>query len=201
MNRLISLILPLSLLILLSLVHVSTALAQDKGPLTYEDFDQWRSISGQTLTPDGRYLIYGLNPQEGDGGIRVQNLRNNSEVSLARGERFEVSYDGRTLVHFIAAPYDSVRKALINDKKPGEIFDDTLAIYSIYDDVLETFPEVGSFKLPERSGQWLAYLYDRESEEESEKSDDESEPETTEEESSAAVSDTTATEPENLKTS
>jgi len=202
MNRLISLILPLplSLLLLLSLVHVGTAQAQDKVPLTYEDFDQWRSISGQTLTPDGRYLIYGLNPQEGDGEIRVQNLRNNREVSLARGERFEVSYDGQTLVHFIAAPYDSVRQALINDKKPGEIFDDTLAIYSIYDDVMETFPEVGSFKLPERSGTWLAYLYDRDQNEETDDSDSESEPEpeteTTEEEGSAAASDTTAAEPE-----
>src|SRR6056297_4296320 len=122
MKRLISSL--LSVIFLLMLAEVSTA--QNKVPLTYQDFDQWKSISGQTLTPDGRFLIYGLNPQEGDGEIRVQNLRNNREVSLARGERFEVSYDGRTLVHFIAAPYGSVRQALINDKKPGEIFDDTL---------------------------------------------------------------------------
>jgi dipeptidyl aminopeptidase/acylaminoacyl peptidase len=195
MNRLISLFLPLSLLLLISLVNVSTAQAQDKVPLTYEDFDQWRSVSGQTLTPDGRYLIYGLNPQEGDGEIRVQNLRNNREVSHARGERFEVSYDGRTLVHFIAAPYDSVRQALINDKEPGEEFDDTLAVYSIYDDVLETFPEVGSFRLPERSGTWLAFLYDRVSKEETDESDDESEIETSEEEG-AAASDTTSAEPQ-----
>src|SRR6056297_3153876 len=156
------------LFILIVLVNVSITRAQEKVPLTYEDFDQWRSISGQTLTPDGRYLIYGLNPQEGDGAIKVQNLRNNNEVSHARGERFEVSYDGQTLVYFIAAPYDSVRQALINEKKPDEIFDDTLAVYSIYEGDLETFPEVGSFKFPERSGAWLAYLYDRDSEEEEE---------------------------------
>jgi len=187
MNRLIS----SSLFLLLLVMLAEVSIAQNKVPLSYEDFDQWRSVSGQTLTPDGRFLIYGLNPQEGDGEIRVQNLRNNREVSHERGERFEVSYDGRTLVHFIAAPYDSVRKALIDDKKPDEEFDDTLAVYSIYEDVLETFPEVGSFKLPERSGTWLAFLYDRESKEETE----ENENETAEEEGAAAVTDTTAAEP------
>ena len=187
MNRLIS----SSLFLLLLVMLAEVSIAQNKVPLSYEDFDQWRSVSGQTLTPDGRFLIYGLNPQEGDGEIRVQNLRNNREVSHARGERFEVSYDGRTLVHFIAAPYDSVRKALIDDKKPDEEFDDTLAVYSINEDVLETFPEVGSFKLPERSGTWLAFLYDRESKEETE----ENENETAEEEGAAAVTDTTAAEP------
>ena len=187
MNRLIS----SSLFLLLLVMLAEVSIAQNKVPLSYEDFDQWRSVSGQTLTPDGRFLIYGLNPQEGDGEIRVQNLRNNREVSHARGERFEVSYDGRTLVHFIAAPYDSVRKAMINDKEPDEEFNDTLAVYSIYEDALETFPEVGSFKLPERSGTWLAFLYDRESKEETE----ENENETAEEEGAAAVTDTTAAEP------
>src|SRR6056297_3646665 len=108
MKRLISSL--LSVIFLLMLAELSTA--QNKVPLTYEDFDQWKSISGQSLTPDGRFLIYGLNPQEGDGAIKVQNLRNNNEVSHARGERFEVSYDGRTLVHFITAPYADVRQVL-----------------------------------------------------------------------------------------
>lgn len=151
--------------------------AQNKVPLTYKDFDQWRSLSGETLTPDGRYLIFGLNPQEGDGEIRVRNLRNNQEVSHERGERFQVSYDGKTLVHFITAPYAMVRQALIDGDKPEEEFDDTLAVYNIYEDNLETFPEVGSFKLPERSGAWLAYLYERDTEEK------ENESESTEEES------------------
>ncbi|MAL18407.1 MAG: acylaminoacyl-peptidase [Balneola sp.] len=184
MNRSISFL--LSFLFLVMLAEVGTA--QNKVPLTYKDFDQWKSISGQTLTPDGRFLIYALNPQEGDGAIKVQNLRNNKEVSHARGERFEVSYDGRTLVHFITAPYDMVRQALIDGEKPDEKFDDTLAVYSIYEGDLETFPEVGSFKLPERSGVWLAYLYDRDTEEKK------AESETDVEGESADDADSTTTE-------
>ncbi|MFP8489647.1 prolyl oligopeptidase family serine peptidase [Gracilimonas sp. Q87] len=186
MKRLISSLLTVLFLLMLAEVGI----AQNKVPLTYEDFDQWKSISGQTLTPDGRFLIYALNPQEGDGAIKVQNLRNNNEVSHVRGERFEVSYDGQTLVHFITAPYADVRQVLINGEKPDEEFDDTLAVYSIYERDLETFPEVGSFKLPERSGAWLAYLYDRDTEEE-----DENGSESAEEEETAAEADSAETEP------
>lgn len=185
MKRLISAL--LTFLFLIMLTEVGSA--QNKVPLTYKDFDQWRSLSGETLTPDGRYLIFGLNPQEGDGEIRVRNLRNNQEVSHERGERFQVSYDGKTLVHFITAPYAMVRQALIDGDKPEEEFDDTLAVYNIYEDNLETFPEVGSFKLPERSGAWLAYLYERDTEEK------ENESESTEEGEPAMDSDTTSNEP------
>ncbi|TVQ67740.1 MAG: S9 family peptidase [Balneolaceae bacterium] len=175
MNRLLSFL--LSIFLFLTLPDAGTA--QNKVALDHKDFDQWRSITGQTLTPDGRFLIYGLNPQEGDGELRIQNLRNNREVSHARGQRFEVSYDGRTLAFFIAAPYADVRQALIDGKRPNDEFDDTLAVYSIYDDLLKTFPEVDSFKFPERSGTWLAFLYDRdlkkESDEESEENEETSE--------------------------
>lgn len=171
MKRLLSSLLSLSLF----LVLLDLGTAQNKVSLDHTDFDQWRSITGQTLTPDGRFLIYGLNPQEGDGELRVQNLRNNREVIHPRGERFEVSYDGRTLAFFIATPHADVRQALIDGKRPSAIFDDTLAIYSIYENNLRMFPEVDSFSFPERSGTWIAFLHDRDLKKESDEEADENE--------------------------
>ncbi|HEX8183102.1 MAG TPA: hypothetical protein VF747_00075, partial [Blastocatellia bacterium] len=36
-----------------------------KRPLTHADYDSWRSIQGQTLSNDGKFLAYALVPQDG----------------------------------------------------------------------------------------------------------------------------------------
>ena len=58
-----------------------------KRPLTHADFDAFRSISGQKISPDGKYVAYGWFPQEGDGEVIVRDLALNSEVREPAGER------------------------------------------------------------------------------------------------------------------
>ena len=43
-------------------------------PLTHADFDAFRSISGQKISPDGKYVAYAWFPQEGDGEVIVRDL-------------------------------------------------------------------------------------------------------------------------------
>ena len=47
------------------------ALAQAKRPVSHTDFDAFRSISGQALSRDGRFLAYGYMPQDADGELIV----------------------------------------------------------------------------------------------------------------------------------
>ncbi len=58
-----------------------------KRPLTHADFDAFRAISGQKISPDGKYVAYGWFPQEGDGEVIVRDLALNSEVREPAGER------------------------------------------------------------------------------------------------------------------
>jgi dipeptidyl aminopeptidase/acylaminoacyl peptidase len=138
----------------------------EKVPLDHEDFDQWRSISNAEFSRDGSLVYYGLNPQEGDGELMLHDLDSGDEISFERARNFELNYSGSTMVWFIQAPYADRRQARIDGDDPSEIFDDTLAVYSIADEMLEKFAEVDSYKMPEESGRWLAFLYDRELEEE-----------------------------------
>ena len=57
---------PLRLLVAAALL-LTAGLAQTKRPLTHKDYDGWRSIVEQKLSSDGKYLAYGLFPEEGDG--------------------------------------------------------------------------------------------------------------------------------------
>src|ERR1700722_350083 len=58
------------------LVFALAGIAQTpaKRPLHHRDYDPWRSIQGQTLSHDGKFLAYSLFPEEGDGEIVVRNL-------------------------------------------------------------------------------------------------------------------------------
>ncbi len=58
-----------------------------KRPLTHSDFDGFRSISGQKISPDGRYVAYGWFPQEGDGEVIIRDVAAGTEIREAAGER------------------------------------------------------------------------------------------------------------------
>ena len=69
-------------------VLVCTAgVAQTKRPLNHHDYDGWRSIVGQKLSNDGKFLVYGLFPQEGDGEVVIRNLVTGKEQREPAGVR------------------------------------------------------------------------------------------------------------------
>src|SRR3954466_2507465 len=57
-----------------------------KRPLTHNDYDAWRTIQGQKISPDGNFVAYALVPQEGDGEIVVRNLKTGAEHRQSRGK-------------------------------------------------------------------------------------------------------------------
>ncbi|MGH9596593.1 MAG: hypothetical protein ACRD3K_07330, partial [Edaphobacter sp.] len=61
------------------------ALAQ-KRPITQKDFDSWRTLTGQVLSPDGHYVAYALFPLEGDGDVVIRNLSSGKESRESAGE-------------------------------------------------------------------------------------------------------------------
>src|SRR5208282_1790977 len=74
--------------LLLCLVLVAgTAFTQTKRPLNHRDYDGWRTIGTPTLSRDGKFLAYGLFPEEGDGEVVVRNLTTNQEWREKAGER------------------------------------------------------------------------------------------------------------------
>ncbi|MGQ0704215.1 MAG: prolyl oligopeptidase family serine peptidase, partial [Gemmatimonadales bacterium] len=73
---------------LLGLFSATAVLAQGpsaKRPLTQADWDRWRSITGASLSPDGRWAAYTLIPQVGDGELVVRSTRDTTEYRVPRG--------------------------------------------------------------------------------------------------------------------
>jgi dipeptidyl aminopeptidase/acylaminoacyl peptidase len=61
--------------------------AQTKRAFQYSDTNEWRSISGQKLSPDGKFLGYGLFPQEGNGEVILRNIGAKSDLREPAGAR------------------------------------------------------------------------------------------------------------------
>src|SRR6516165_9410212 len=118
---------------------LSVSFAQSKRPLNHSDYDGWKSIVGQKLSNDGKFLAYGLFPQEGDGEVVVRDLVTGKEqrepagmrpapvpnatpeegpAPEARGVTIQFSSDSKTVV-FSTFPAKAAVDQAKKDKKPA----------------------------------------------------------------------------------
>ena len=73
-----------ALLFLLTAALPQVVQAQKK-PLTQADWDRWQTIASPTLSPDGKWAAYTLNPRLGDGEFIVRATGGSSEYRVNVG--------------------------------------------------------------------------------------------------------------------
>ncbi|MEN6559647.1 MAG: prolyl oligopeptidase family serine peptidase [Acidobacteriota bacterium] len=129
-----------------------------KKPLGYDACNGWRSIQGTDLSRDGRWLVYALVPQDGDGELVALDLQANKEFRAARGKQPVVTADGKFVVFAVAPARADVEKARKDKKKPEEQPKSGLGIMDLAAGQVTTIERVKSFKVPEESGAFVAYL-------------------------------------------
>src|SRR5215831_7874058 len=72
----------LALTVLLALPVAAQA---QKKALTQADWDTWKSINAPALSPDGKWAVYTLIPQVGDGEMIVRSTTGSTEYHVPRG--------------------------------------------------------------------------------------------------------------------
>ncbi len=149
--------------ILLSLFTFSffQLFAQQKKSLTHDVYDGWKSVSERAISNNGKFVVYTINPQEGDGTLFVHNLKANSKVSFERGYAAIISQDNEFVFFKIKPKFQDTRQSKIKKKKPEEMTKDSLGIYFVAKDSVAKYPLVKSFKTPEKAGGWFAYLAEK----------------------------------------
>ena len=146
-----------------------------KRALTPADWDRWRSIAGAAISNDGRWAIYSLVPQVGDGELVVRSTQGATEYHIPRGfvGRPQMVAGGRDTVPLPAgqltadskfalvltyAPMSEYDRARREKRKPAEQPKASLAIVNLADGQVATASRVRSFRLPRDAGGWVAYL-------------------------------------------
>src|SRR5262245_12650336 len=158
-----------------------------KRALTHNDYDSWRSIQSQRLSPDGRFMVYALVPQDGDAEVVARNLATDAEWRHGAGTRppqtnteddetgapaaqapavsLALSADSRFVIFQIRPAKADLEKARKAKKKPEEMPKDAMGIMSLADGKVTRIDRVKSFQVPEIGIGFVAYLMEGKPEE------------------------------------
>ncbi|WP_186756697.1 S9 family peptidase [Echinicola salinicaeni] len=140
-----------------------SAFGQQKRPLTHKDYDQWEAISSTKITDDGHWVGYEVNPQDGDGRFEVVSHDHPSKmITVSRGTDFNFSNDGKWAVGIIKAEKDSIRSLKLNEVGSKEMPKDSLFILNMEKEAVEKLPEIKSYKVAKKKGNWLAIHFHQE---------------------------------------
>ena len=129
-----------------------------KKRLTHEVYDSWKSVSGDTLSNNGKYASYTINPQEGDGVLEVVNIPENKINRYSRGSRAAFTADNKYVAFLVKPETAKVRAAKLKKKKPAEMPKDSLFIINLATGTKRYFEQVQSYKLPKEGSGWIAFL-------------------------------------------
>ena len=174
-------------LLIFILVFPAASPAQDKRPLTHQDYDSWKSLGSTAISPDGNWILFLETPQKDEADLVVINIITGNEfrqtigftgegTTAHRSARSQFSFDS-THVVFLVSPsqaeikeakkktenkQDQMRGGENNNSAPKK----KLGIMSLATGEVTLIEMVKDFKMPEEAGGWLAYLKEEEKEEE-----------------------------------
>jgi dipeptidyl aminopeptidase/acylaminoacyl peptidase len=140
------------------LVFFSSHIFAQKKPLNHTVYDSWKEISDQRLSSTGRHVVYNLNPQEGDGRLVIFDTQTSKSDSIPRGSEAKLNNDASYVICKIKPQNQAVKTAKRAKKKKEEMPKDSLGIYDLASGKLTKIAGVQSFKFPEKTGSWLAYM-------------------------------------------
>ena len=153
----------------LSAVSVRAQEGTGKGPLTHEDYDAWKRIQGQQLSPNGEWVVYSAVPQDGDGELIAIHVESGREHRYPRGAGARFMPDSTYLVFTIAPSEEETEEARKAKTKSEDMPKSSLGIMNLATGEVIEIERVRSFRVPQDAGGHIAYLHEEsasESEEE-----------------------------------
>jgi dipeptidyl aminopeptidase/acylaminoacyl peptidase len=151
------------LLIIFTCIFSISVNAQKK-VIDHSVYDGWESVGERSISNNGKFVVYAINPQEGDGTLVVQSTDNSYKKIIPRGYSANFSEDNRFVIFKIRPFFKDVREARIRKKTPPEMPKDSLGILELGKDSIFKAPSVRSYKIPEDgNGVWVAFLYEKNS--------------------------------------
>ncbi len=148
------------LLLAVSAIWANNGHAQKK-PLDHSVYDGWESIQERLVSNDGRWLVYTVNPQDGDGRLVLSSADKSYQLEVPRGYSASISANSRWVVFKIKPTYKETRDARIKKKKPDDMPKDSLGIVELGKLVVMKTPRVKGFKMPSDGGSWVAYQLEK----------------------------------------
>lgn len=150
-------------LLFASFLFSLTALAQ-KPPLDHSVYDGWKSISAQVISDDGKWIIYTISPQQGDGWLYIYSTASGRLDSVERGSRPLISPSSGYVAYQVIPSYAATRQAKKKKLKDDKMPKNNLEIRNLASGTVKKVERVKSYEVPEKGSQWMAYLLEKKAE-------------------------------------
>ena len=148
--------------LILSCIISFHSIAQ-KSPLDHTVYDSWQSVGERAISNDGKWIAYTINLQECDADLYIRSAADYAFTrKIPRGYNIQFSEDSRYLVLRIKPTYKETREARIKKKRPEDFPKDSFAVVNLEKNDVWKTAKVRSYKLPQKSGTWIAYHKERE---------------------------------------
>ncbi len=137
------------LLVVFAFYSIVPLYGQTKKPITIEDYAQWKTLSQQKISNDGKWLVYVLKPNEGNGKLIIQSLENKTKFIKIRGSRPVFSEDSKWVAYTIL-PEDSLSEKEKKNTKNG------MGLLNLYTGETVEVDSVENFRFS-KDGNWFFY--------------------------------------------
>ncbi len=140
------------------------ATAQEKPPITVDDYGQWKRISSAALSPDGAWMSYLYDRLEGEDTLHIAALDGEMAFVVPRGAAPAFSRDSRWVAYQISPPEredgeGAARPGRPQQPTPGQRPGSggrggtgrTMVLRSLASGDSITFSDVASFSFPENT--------------------------------------------------
>ena len=80
-------------------------------PITLDDYPRFKRLANQAISTDGKWMLYTVTPNEGDGTLFVKSLDTTTSYEIPRGTNASFSDNARWVAYFIPPPTATGRGA------------------------------------------------------------------------------------------
>ncbi|MBN2665730.1 MAG: S9 family peptidase [Bacteroidales bacterium] len=144
-------------LLLFAFITIHLYATGQKQPLDHSVYDSWKNITQSVISPDGSWVAFTINPQEGDGWLYISDVRNGLKDSVARGGSPLFSPDSDYLAYILSPAASETRQAKRKKLKEDMMPKKSLEIRKLPGNVIFTSQRVKSFSVAEEKSPWMAY--------------------------------------------
>lgn len=128
-----------------------------KKPLDHDAFDTWQKLRNYSISNNGVWESFAVEPQEGDATLFFHSNKSGKDIIIDRGYNPSFSADSKWAVALVKPLFKDSRQARIDGKKDLKAPQDSLALINLETGKVERIPNVRSYKIGEKGGSWVAY--------------------------------------------
>ena len=137
---------------------LTISVSGQKKVLDHPDFDIWNTIRSQSISNNGKLIMYSLERGEKDRFLKIKDTKAKTLLTYDRVAGGQFTYDSKNAIFTIKQWKDSITEMTRRKISKSKMAKDTLAIYNVSKKTLTKIANVKSYKVPQKWAGYVAYL-------------------------------------------